>query len=175
MSYMYNAPLPIRHNNGQIQSQLRPTPHQGLHAQHIRNINMPRRLQRRRRMIRTNRTLQLAPMMRAPVQVGIHRKLVLADDRHTHLRDALLPARAIRPRAEDGRLLEGDLEPAQDDGVEGVRFERGYDGDAVAWAVACVGTVDDEGDAVLGDLAGLGLAVDGPGGVEVVFVDYDGR
>lgn len=172
---MHNTPLPIRHNNRQIQSQLRPTPHQRLHAQHIRDINMPRRLQGRRRMIRAYRTRQLAPMICAAIQVRINGKLVLADNRHADLRDALLPARVIRPRAEYRRLLEGDLEPAQDDRVEGVGLERGDDCDAVAWPVACVAAVDDEGDAVLGDFAGFGLAVDGPGGVEVVFVDYDGR
>lgn len=121
-------------------------------------------------------------MRRSPIQRLIDRHLLLPNDINLHLRRALLPPCApsaadtvrMRPRAEDRRFFECEFEAAEDDGVEGVGFDGGHDGDAVAGSVTVLGTVDGERDGVLGEVARFGLLVDGPGGVQFVFVDYDG-
>ena len=135
---------------------------------------MSRSVDRRRRMVRRHDEAQLGLMLRPAIQRQVHGHLLLADHRDAHLRRALLPRR-VRARAEDGRLAQRALEPAQDDRVEVVRLERRRERDAVAWAVARAGAVDGEHDAVLREVPRLGLCVHGPGGVQLVFVDDDRR
>lgn len=80
----------------------------------------------------------------------------------------------MRSGTKDGGFFECEFEAAEYDGVEGIGFDGGHDGDAIAWAVTVLGTVDGERDGVLSQVSRFGLLVDGPGGVKFVFVDDDG-
>lgn len=125
-----------------------------------------------------DRAAQLALMRRSPIKRLIDGHLLLPNDINLHLRRALLIPAAdavrVRSRAEDCCLFQREFEPAEDDGVEGVGFDGGHDGDAVAGSVTVLGTVDRERYSVLCEVTRFGLLVDGPGGVQFVFVDYDG-
>ena len=167
-----NVPLPIGHHNRQGHRDMRPRPHERPHNQHIRDVDMPRRIQRRRRMIRADRAGELAHVLLPAVQRRVHGELVLADDGLARDRFGAL---AVRARAEDGRFFEGELEAAEDDGVEVVGLEARPDLHAVAGPVARLRAVDGELHAVLREVAALGLLVDGPDGVQLVLVDGDGR
>jgi hypothetical protein len=81
---------------------------------------------------------------------------------------------ASEQTTEDGSFVEGELKATADDGGELVGYKRGSDGNAVAGAIASVVTIGDEGEPLVGVLPRLVLAVDRPGGVELVFIDDDG-
>jgi len=74
---------------------------------------------------------------------------------------------------EDGRFTEGELKPAQEDGVEVIGFDGRVDGHPITGTVARLTTLNDEGDAILNYVTGLWLGVDRPRRVKFVFVNDD--
>lgn len=80
---------------------------------------------------------------------------------------------ASKQSAEDGSLVECELEGATNDSGELFRFEGGGDADEVSGPVTSGITVSDECEPFVGLFSRFVLAVDGPGGVELVLVNDD--
>jgi len=145
---------------------------------------VPGRIQRRRRVAPRERASQFGTLDSVNAEGCVHGELHLGNRDRLGLEQvsgAFLCASsastatvAVRTGVEDGRFSEGELEPSEDTADGRVGTECCGEGDAVAGAVACLVTVDEEGAAVARGVAGVVLIVDGPGGVQLVFVDDDG-
>lgn len=112
-------------------------------------------------VVRRDRNAQLGLVLRASVERGVDRDLLLSDTRHFDLRAALLPLR-MGSCTEDGCFAEHELETTKEDGVQRVRLDRRHYHDAVAWAVTRVGPLNDECYTILRVGARLRLGVDRP-------------
>lgn len=121
-------------------------------------------------MIRRDRTDQLCAMLGAPIQCCIDRKFVFANCQDSDLWRAFF-ARSIWTRAENCGFFESQLETTKDDGVKGVRFDSGKEGNSVPWPVAGSISFHNERNTFLGNVTRFWLAIHGPGRMQLVLVD----
>ena len=94
----------------------------------------------------------------ATIERRVHRDLALRDVYLSHLRSAFLPL-CMDARTVDCSFLQVELEPAQNNGVQAVRFHCRFHRNRVSWSVADVATLNDEIDAFLDHVSLFGLTI----------------
>jgi len=125
-------------------------------------------------VVRRHHTRKFGFVLRAAVEGRVDGDFLFSDNNHLDVRSTPLASNTWSG-SEDSRFAEAELKPAQENGVEVVGFDGRVDGHPITGTVAGLATLNGEGDAILNNVAGLWLGVDGPRRVKLVFVDNDLR
>lgn len=123
-------------------------------------------------MVRRHSTRKVGVVLSATVEGCVDGHFLFSDASHFDLRSAFLVSSGWSG-TEDGRFAEGEFKAAQEDRVEIIGFDGRVNGYPIARTVACLATLNDEGDTILNYATSLRLGVDRPRRVKFVFVNDD--
>lgn len=135
---------------------------------------MPRRIQRRRRMLRIQRARQLRLVLLAPIHRMIEHKFPLRNG-HSPTMRLRPPPRTMRTRPQHRRLLQRQLHAPQNHRMQAIVLHRRHHRNPIAGPKTRMVALDHEAHPVLLHVPHLGLVVDRPCRMQLVLVDGDGR
>ena len=135
--------------------------HESLDAENVRNVDMSSGVERRRSVSLRNFAREFRFMLSASVQGSIYRKLVFSDNEVFDQGCSLFGV-DVRSHAEDGSLLERQLETAENGGLQTVRLQGRHYDYTISRPITCAGTFDDQIHPILSKMTTFGLTVNWP-------------